>query len=147
MGYQFKFEKIMAVKEREKNEALSTYNTSVKRFEEVAEKLYDLLKKKEDLESYQSMKLVSGLAVQEIRHHQHFIDNLQKSIEQYQQMVQNARNHMLFQQEKLMQKNIEVKKYEKMKEKGLHEFLEEIKHIEARQMDDISIQHFVHRGS
>lgn len=147
MGYQFRFEKIMSVKEREKNEALSAYNTSVKRFEEVAEKLYDLLKKKEDLESYQSMKLVSGLAVQEIRHHQQFINNLQKSIEQYQQMVQNARNHMLFQQEKLMQKNIEVKKYEKMKEKGLHEFLEEIKHIEARQMDDISIQHFVHRGS
>ena len=29
----------------------------------------------------------------------------------------NARNQMNFYQEKLMQKNIEVKKYEKMKEK------------------------------
>jgi len=147
MGYQFKFEKIMSVKEREKNEALSAYNDSVKRFEEVAEKLYELLKKKEDLEGYQSMKLVSGLPVQEIRHHQQFIINLQKSIEQYQKMVQNARNHMLFQQEKLMNKNIEVKKFVKMKEKGLYEFLEEVKHVEAKQMDDISIQHFVHRGS
>ncbi|WP_394232530.1 flagellar export protein FliJ [Niallia oryzisoli] len=147
MGYQFKLEKIMSVKEREKNEALTVYNDSVKRFEEVAEKLYELLKKKEDLESYQSMKLVSGLPVQEIRHHQQFIVNLQKSIEQYQQMVLNARNHMIFQQEKLMQRNIEVKKYEKMKEKGLREFLDEVKQVEAKQMDDISIQHFVHRGS
>lgn len=147
MGYHYKFEKIMSVKEREKNEALSAYNDSVKRFEEVAGKLYEMLKKKEDLERYQSMKLVSGLPVQEIRHHQQFIVNLQKSIEQYQKMVQNARNHMLFQQEKLMHKNIEVKKFVKMKEKDLSEFLEEVKQVESKQMDDISIQHFVHRGS
>ena len=54
--YQFKFEKIMTVKEREKDEALSVYNESVKRFEDAAEKLYELLKQKEDLENYQSVK-------------------------------------------------------------------------------------------
>jgi len=147
MPYQFKFEKIMKLKEREKDEALSFYNDSVKRFEEAAEKLYESLKKKEDLENYQSMKLEHGLPVQEIRHHQHFILNLQKTIDHYQKMVSNARNQMLFYQEKLMQKNIEVKKYEKMKEKGKIVFLEEVKHEEAMQMDDISIQHYVHRGN
>ena len=54
MTYQFRFEKIMIVKEREKEEALSVYNEAVKRFEEAAEKLYESLKKKEDLENYQS---------------------------------------------------------------------------------------------
>ena len=44
MRYRFKFEKIMMVKEREKDEALSVYNDSVKRFEDVAEKLYESLK-------------------------------------------------------------------------------------------------------
>ena len=53
---------------------------------------------------------------------------------------------MHFHQEKLMQKNIEVKKYEKMKEKGKLEFLRGVETNEAKQMDDISIQHFVHRG-
>jgi flagellar protein FliJ len=146
MSYRFKFEKIMMIKEREKDEALSVYNDSVKRFEEAAEKLYETLKQKEDLENYQSMKLENGLPVQEIRHHQRFIINLQQTIDHYQKMVQNARTHMHFYQEKLMQKNIEVKKYEKMKENGKLEFLEEVKQIEARQMDDISIQHYVHRG-
>jgi flagellar protein FliJ len=146
MTYQFRFEKIMNIREREKEEALSVYNEAVKRFEEAAEKLYDLLKKKEDLENYQSERLQTGLPVQEIRHHQQFISSMQNSINYYQKMVMNARNHMNFHQEKLLQKNIEVKKYEKIKEKGHLKFLEGLKEDESKQMDDISIQHFVHRG-
>ena len=85
------------------------------------------LKKKEDLESYQRSKLENGLSVQEIRHHQTFYYNLQKTIDHDQKMVVNARNQMNFYQEKLMQKNIEVKKYEMLKEKDKLVFLEELK--------------------
>lgn len=46
MRYEFKFHKILAVKEREKDEAVSIYQDSVRKFEEVAEKLYELLKGK-----------------------------------------------------------------------------------------------------
>ena len=48
-----------------------------------------------------------------------YCESCKKPIDYYQKMVINARNQMNFQQEKLLQKNIEVKKYEKMKEKGL----------------------------
>jgi len=147
MVYQFKFEKIMNLKEREKDEAQTIYNDSVKKFEEAAENLYQSLKKKEDLESYQSTKLVNGLSVQEIRHHQSFILNLQKTIDHYQKVVMNTRNQMHFYQDKLMQKNIEVKKYEILKEKDKLVFSEQLKHLEAKQMDDISIQQYMHRGS
>ncbi|WP_428908662.1 flagellar export protein FliJ [Niallia sp. Krafla_26] len=147
MVYHFKLEKIMKLKEREKDEAQSVYNDSVKKFEEAAEKLYQTLKKKEDLEIYQSSKLEQGLPVQEIRHHQSFIVNLQKTIDHYQKIVMNARNQMLFYQEKLMNKNIEVKKYEILKEKDKLVYLEEMKQMEAKQMDDISIQQYMHRGS
>lgn len=147
MQYQFKFEKILVIKEREKDEALNIYSQAVKRFEEAAEKLYELLKKKEDLESHQSSRLVSGLPVQEIRHHQYFLQNLEKTISHYQQIVINARNHMNFYQEKLMEKNIEVKKYEKIKEKDLSKFTENQKQLEGKQMDDISIQQFMNRGN
>lgn len=147
MAYQFKFEKIMKLKEREKDEVLSTYNESVKRFEEAAENLFRSLKKKEDLESYQRLKLENGLSVQEIRHHQTFIHNLQKTIDHDQKVVVHTRNQMNFYQDKLLQKNIEVKKYEVLKEKGKIVFLEEIRQLEAKQMDDISIQQYMHRGN
>ncbi|MBP2240128.1 flagellar FliJ protein [Cytobacillus eiseniae] len=147
MQYQYKFEKILSIKEREKDEAFNIYSQAVKKFEEAAEKLYGLLKKKEDLETYQSSRLVNGLPVQEIRHHQHFIHNLEKTITHYQQIVINARNHMNFYQEKLMEKNIEVKKYEKIKEKDFAMHTETIKYLEGKQMDDISIQQYMSRGN
>lgn len=147
MGYKYKFEKILSIREREKEEALSIFNDSIRKFEEVAEKLYSLLKKKEDLENYQSSRLREGLSVQEIRHHQQFIANMEKAIEHYQKMVINARNRMNFYQDKLMEKNIEVKKYEKMKEKDLLQFIEETKSLENKQMDDISIQFYMNRGN
>jgi flagellar FliJ protein len=147
VGYQYKFDKILQIKEKEKGDALAEYHTAVRKFEEAAEKLYELLKKKEDLESYQSSRLVSGLAVQEIRHHQHFIINLQKSIEYYQKMVMNARNRMNLYQEKLIETNIEVKKYAKMKEKDFFHYLEGMKFLEAKQMDDVSIQAYMSRGN
>jgi flagellar protein FliJ len=147
MAYQFKFEKIMKLKEREKDEVLSTYNESVKRFEEAAENLFRSLKKKEDIEGYQRSKLENGLSVQEIRHHQSFIHNLQKTIDHDQKVVVHTRNQMNFYQDKLLQRNIEVKKYEVLKEKGKLVFLEELRQLEAKQMDDISIQQYMHRGN
>ncbi|WP_080846446.1 flagellar export protein FliJ [Cytobacillus gottheilii] len=147
MQFQFKFNKVLSIREREKDEALDLYNQSVKRFEDAAEKLYELLKKKEDLESFQSERLLNGLPVQEIRHHQQFVGNLEKTIHHFQKMVMNTRSQMNYFQERLMEKNIEVKKYEKMKEKSKELFYEELKQLEGRQMDDISIQHFVNRGN
>ncbi|MFC0474732.1 flagellar export protein FliJ [Robertmurraya beringensis] len=145
MRYEFKFHKILAVKEREKDEAVSIYQDSVRKFEEVAEKLYELLKRKEDLEVYQSERLHGGLSIQEIRHHQQFISNIEKMIEHYQKMVINARNRMLLFQEKLLEKNIEVKKYEKIREKDYMKFTEDLKVFEGKQMDDISIQMYMNR--
>ena len=46
MIYQYKFDKILTIKEKEKNDVLAKYNETKKTFEEVAEKLYKLLKKK-----------------------------------------------------------------------------------------------------
>lgn len=140
MGYAFKFERILTLKEREKEEVFSLYEESIKKFEEAAEKLYELLKKKEDMEEYQFQRLQNGLPVEEIRHYQQFIGNLEKSIDYYQKMVIHARNRMNYYQEKLKEKNVEVKKYEKIKERDFAKFIEDLKREENKQMDEISIQ-------
>ncbi|MBT2681354.1 flagellar biosynthesis chaperone FliJ [Bacillus sp. ISL-35] len=145
MRYQYKFDKILSLKSREMDEAQVVYQESVKKFEDAAERLYELLKKKEDLESFQSDRLLGGLPVQEIRHHQQFIGNLEKSIAHYQKVVMNARNIMNFQQMQLMEKNKEVKKYEKIKEKDHLQFLANEKYAESRMMDEVSIQQYMNR--
>ncbi|RFU61528.1 flagellar export protein FliJ [Peribacillus glennii] len=143
MIYQYKFEKILTIKEKEKNDALSKYNEALKKFEDAAEKLYKLLRKKEDLQAFQQEKLHKGLTVQEIRHNQLFMDNLEKIIEHCQKSVIDARYRMNLQQEKLMERNIEVKKYQKIRERDFGRFLEAIKEAENKNMDEISIQQFL----
>ncbi|WP_018660062.1 flagellar export protein FliJ [Heyndrickxia acidiproducens] len=142
MNYHYKFEKILDVKEREKDAALSTYQHALQAFEDTARELYALLKKKEDLEAYQAAKISTGLSVREIRHYQRFIADIEKSIHYYQQLVMKARNRMNWQQQKLQEKNIEVKKFEKIKDKDYSRFLEKLKLDEEKQTDEISTQTF-----
>ncbi|MFE4130154.1 flagellar export protein FliJ [Peribacillus sp. YIM B13482] len=146
MIYQYKFEKILNIKEKEKKDALAKYNTALKKFEEVAERLYKLLKKKEELLEFQQEKLRNGLSVQEIRHHQLFMDNLEKLLSHCQQEVIEARYKMNVQRDLLMDRNIEVKKYEKMKENDFLKFLDVLKEVENKQMDEISIRQFLSKG-
>ncbi|MCZ0755309.1 flagellar export protein FliJ [Anoxybacillus sp. J5B_2022] len=141
----FKLDKLLTIKEKEKEKALSEYNEAVKRFEEVAEKLYHLLKQKEDYEEMYKQKMSEGLAIQDIRHFRQFVTNLERTISHYQQLVIQAREHMFFKQTKLTEVTIEVKKYEKMKEKHEEAVQKAIQTAENRWMDEVSLQQFVHR--
>ncbi|NNU92208.1 flagellar biosynthesis chaperone FliJ [Geobacillus sp. NFOSA3] len=146
MGYAFKLQKVLTMKENEKHQAAGEYNEAVRRFEEVAEKLYHFLKQKEQYEEIHKQKLQSGLSIQEIRHFQQFISNLERTIHHYQLLVMQAREQMHRKQMKLTELNIEVKKYEKMKEKYIQAAFDAEKTAENKWMDEISIQRFVHRG-
>ncbi|MDQ0230533.1 flagellar export protein FliJ [Metabacillus malikii] len=147
MSYQFRFQKIMDIKENEKEKSLAEYNQSVNDFENVAHKLFDSLKQKEELEENTISKLNGGMSVQEIRHYQQFVTNLEKTISHYQKLVQVTRTRMNEKQVKLMQHNIEVKKYEKLKEKQKQKYTFSINHSENKHMDDLSIQSYMFRGN
>lgn len=146
MSYQYRFQRILTLKEKEKDEVQEMYRGSIEKFEKVAEKLYEFLKKKENLEQYQETKLQKGLSVQDIRHHQQFITNLEKTISYYQDLVIQARNRMNWYEEKLVDMNVEVKKYEKVKEKDLHRFLQSNQQVENKQLDEVSVVQYMKRG-
>ncbi|MBN8191462.1 flagellar biosynthesis chaperone FliJ [Bacillus sp. NTK074B] len=146
MSYQYKFQRILTLKEKEKDEVQEMYRGSIENFEKVAGKLYEFLKKKESLENHQETKLQGGLSVQDIRHHQQFITNLEKTISYYQDLVIQARNRMNWYEEKLVDMNVEVKKYEKMKEKDFKRFLENIQYAEHKQLDEVSVAQYLKRG-
>jgi flagellar protein FliJ len=146
MSYQYRFERILTLKEKEKDEVNEQYKGAISKFELVAEKLYDFLKKKEELEVHQADKLQNGLSVQDIRHHQQFITNLEKTISYYQDLVIQARNRMNWYEEKLVDMNVEVKKYEKIKEKDLLVFQRNMREAENKQLDEVSVVQYMNRG-
>lgn len=145
MKYAFKFDKILSLKEREKEEALLAYQDSIGKFEKVAKKLYELLRQKEKLQTTRSEKLKQGTPVNEIRFYEEYLESLEKKIEKQQIMVNNARNRMQHLQKQLMEKNIEVKKFEKLREKDVRKFFDQLRAEENKRMDDAALQTYLHR--
>ncbi|MGE7020371.1 flagellar export protein FliJ [Solibacillus cecembensis] len=136
--YTYRFEKILVVREQEKNESEMAFKESVQVFEEIATKLYDLLKKKEDLTTYQQERLAVGSSIDEINHYSKFIDSMEKTIVDVQQKVVQARAKMNWHEQKLLEKNLEVRKYEKMRENDYEHYKEDQQRIEAIQLDELS---------
>ena len=137
-SYIYSFEKVLTIREQEKNETEMAYKESVRSFEEIASKLYSLLKKKEDLLDFQQDRLSVGSSIEEIHHYARFIDSLEKTITDVQQKVVQARAKMNWHEEKLLEKNLEVRKFEKMREKDLKLFQQEQDRIEGIFLDEIS---------
>lgn len=145
MKYTFKFDKILSLKKREKEQTLLAYQDSIGNFEKVAKKLYELLRQKEKLQTSRAEKLTQGASVNEIRFYQEYLDSLEKEIKRQQIAVNNARNRMHLLQKQLMEKNIEVKKFEKLREKNTRKFTDQLRAEENKRMDDVALQTYLHR--
>lgn len=137
----------MTVKQDEKNRLLAQYNESVQHFEQVGQRLYDKLKQKEEMLELQAKKLKSGLAVSEIKFFQQALESIEATIARLQRDVMLARQQMSMKELKLQEKNIECKKYEKLKDKSYTSYLKTQGDAESKQMDEISLQQFMlHRN-
>lgn len=88
--------------------------------------------------NYQNERLQEGLTIDEIHHYGKFIDSLEHAIEDMQKKVNQARAKMQWYEQKLVEKNLEVRKYEKMREKDFSAFQEEQNRKEAQYLDEIS---------
>lgn len=136
--YTYRFEKILTIREQEKQQTEIAYKESVRAFEEVATKLYEMLKKKEDLIAYQNERLTIGATIDQIHHFATFIDSLEKTIAELQTKVIQARTKMQWHEQKMLEKSLEVRKFEKMKEKDLQSFRVEQDRIESLYLDELS---------
>lgn len=145
MSFQFALQKVLEVKDYEKSDAELDYTKSVKVFEDVATKLYDLLKRKEELTIANEKKLKKGLTISLIQMNEKTIAYLQKEIDRLQLNTKEARKKMNEKERFLTFKAIDLKKYEKMKEIKQQQFTEDEKRVEQKFLDEISVQQFVRR--
>lgn len=141
-AYSYRFEKVLTYREQQKTETETEYKLSIDAFEIVATKLYDLLKKKEDTLAEQQERLKTGFSIDGIHHYVRFVDSLEKKIAEVQQEVLQARSKMTWYEEKLLERTIEVKKFEKMKENDREDHRIEMEHQDAIQLDELSTLSF-----
>ncbi|WP_185971010.1 flagellar export protein FliJ [Alkalicoccobacillus porphyridii] len=143
MGFHYSLQKLMDIKEREKETAESAYAEAVRTFEEVATTLYHLLKRKESLEADARARLEEQVSILDIQSMQTSMLFLQEAIQKQQLMTQQAREQMEWKQQQLVDASFEHKKHEKIREKKYMQFTLEEKRLDQMQMDEISIQRFV----
>lgn len=136
--YKYQFDSIIVVKEQEKNEVEMAYKKAVQDFEAVAQNLYDSLKRKEDLISYQEQQMKIGMSIQEMHSNAQFLDSMEKAIVDIQNKVIQARSKMEWFEEKLLEQTLECRKYEKMREKDYELFKLEENRLEMLQLDELS---------
>lgn len=140
--YHYRFEHILTYQEQKKNETEADYKGAVDQFEQVATRLYELLKKKEQLIADYENKLAAGFSIEQIKLTTQYLEKLERLIAEVQQQVIDHRARMNWYEEKLLEDTIEVKKYEKMREKDVELFLEEEQRKEALFLDEISTQQY-----
>ena len=140
--YNYRFENVLTYRELQKTETEIEFKTSVDAFEVVATELYDLLKKKETTLANQQDHMQKGASIDEIHHYARFIDSLEKKIQRVQQQVIQARSKMNWFEDKLLERTLEVRKFEKMKEKDRNQHRVEMEYKEAQRLDELSTMTF-----
>lgn len=140
--YNYRFENVLTYRELEKTETEIEFKTAVEDFEIVATELYDLLKKKETTLSEQQERMATGASIDDIHHYARFIDSLEKKIDVLQRQVIQARSKMNWFEDKLLERTLEVRKFEKMKEKDHEQYRIEAEYKEAQRLDELSTMTF-----
>lgn len=140
--YNYRFENVLTYRELQKTETEIEFKSSVDAFEVVATELYDLLKKKETTLANQQDQMQTGASIDEIHHYARFIDSLEKKIQSVQQQVIQARSKMNWFEDKLLERTLEVRKFEKMKEKDRDQHRVDVEYKEAQRLDELSTMTF-----
>ncbi|MBM7552749.1 flagellar export protein FliJ [Thalassobacillus pellis] len=142
------FHKILDIHERDKKAAQKQYQQSVETFEQIATKLYETLKKKENAEAFLEQKLrIGSLPAQYIAHYRDFLNRLDLEVKTLQPKVQQARSDMTWQHSLLSEAHIEVKKYENLIDRKVKRWEEQQRLEENKEMDALSIRQFSAQGN
>ncbi|MGL4819001.1 MAG: flagellar export protein FliJ [Bacilli bacterium] len=147
ISYQ-RFNQIIAMKEFEKQEAQANYDAARIAFQNEAETLYALLKRKETLlEEEEEALMESSLRVSDVQYAHSFIDALERKIQVAQERVIQTRSAMQTAQQVLLSYRIDIRKYETVRDQRL----EEVKQEEAKQemafLDELSLQLYIKGGA
>lgn len=135
--------KVLNIREQEKMDAQKAYNQSLKTFEEIATRLYMLLKKKEAAEETYEVSIQDSMQIEKIRQQMDYIEILSRKIVDLERDVQKAREEMNLKHSKLENAHVEVKKFEKIIENRQQTKAEMLRKQEEATMDEISIQQYL----
>ncbi|PIC71803.1 MULTISPECIES: flagellar export protein FliJ [unclassified Sporosarcina] len=141
-SFHYRFDKVLNLREQERDETEMAYKEAIEEFEKIATQLYDQMKKKETVLEEQQQRMTTGFSIDDLHSYSRFINTLDLTIDHIQQEVMKSRSKMNWYESQLLEKNIEVKKFEKMKKIGKEQYDAEMEHVEINRIDELSTMKF-----
>lgn len=138
--------KVLQVRENEKKDAVLVYNQAIEKFENVATKLYQMLRKKEMAEQTVETYKETITPIDSIIEQMNYIESLNQQIISLQTAVNEAREEMELKQLLLTESHKEVKKFEKLIENRLLAEKNAQMKLDMAAMDEVSIQQFISKN-
>lgn len=138
MSFHFSLEKVLHLRENEKQVLDGEYRNAYEDFEKIARTLYHFLQQKERLQDRQTENMEKGTPVHDIQALQDNLERLQGKIDHYEALFQTARQATEEKKVRLQDKSIDVKRYEKLKDLHYDLFRKKEKNMETAQLDEIS---------
>lgn len=134
--------KVLTVKEQDKDRAEYQYRDAVVHFEKHAQKLYELLKKKEKMETKYASSLSNKVNVDDLRYLGSYLQSIRPTILAEQARVEKARMAMNERLSNLTEHHIDVKKIEKLITRKEIEIKKAADKKEQLFLDEISLRQY-----
>ncbi|WP_423799754.1 flagellar export protein FliJ [Neobacillus sp. SAB-20_R2A] len=142
MSFQFRFEKILNMKEKEKESALNEMNMARKKKEIAEGELLELVERKE---SYlRDFEQKTSLRVTEMLERDQYLYFLDKQIERVKRKVADLTRDFNLKNQLLLSKNQEEKVWSTWREKSFDEYSEKVKRDEQNMLDEMAVIRYFH---
>ncbi|MTT32278.1 flagellar export protein FliJ [Terrilactibacillus sp. BCM23-1] len=143
MAFEFSLERVLNLAESEKRQLEIEYQTVYQLFEQLAHRLFQLIEKKNTIQSSLQEKFNESISIHQITRELDTIDSfdrkIQEQIKQYEEVKQRLEQF----QDILQGKNIEIKKYERLKQSQLSHHKMNQKKKELQKMDETGALKFI----
>lgn len=136
MGYNFKLEKVLNYKETIEDFKKVEYGDVHQKLNKEEEKLYDFNLYKENLISDKN-KSTKRTNIGSLKLYNNFLQDISKNIENQEKIIDETKEELEKAKEELLIAMQEKKSFEKLKEKGYNEYLDESKKKEEKITDGI----------
>lgn len=147
MSFQFRFEKIVTMKEKEKESAFHEMNVFKKLKETAEHQLLDLVEKKESyVRDYQN-SMRNAISVTDIQESEQYIHFLNKQIEKIRKKVSELTQEFNLKNNLLLAKNQEEKIWSSWRKKSLEEYTAKINREEQNQLDEMAVLRYFHNNN
>jgi flagellar protein FliJ len=141
MSFHYSFQKILDMKEKEKEQAEMSYSKSMQTLQVEQKRLSTLQQTKEEMERRMTRNEES-ISLSELKDSYQYLHHLQKLVLQAHHTTIQAEKEVEHKQEILTEKAMDEKVWSKLKDKSYVRYIETMKATEQKELDEIAIARY-----